>query len=119
MSAQRRQHMNGSRAAAFRQNKIIRPTGLLDPGDRDCTAQKVRWIILSARSTAITATRGTNAGHYTDEENGGESDGLPDQCLGSKVRYLHSEIDTLERMEILRDLRLGVSDVLVGINLLA
>jgi excinuclease ABC subunit B len=37
---------------------------------------------------------------------------------GIKVRYLHSEIDTLERMEILRDLRLGVFDVLVGINLL-
>ena len=38
--------------------------------------------------------------------------------VGIKVRYLHSEIDTLERMEILRDLRLGVFDVLIGINLL-
>ena len=38
--------------------------------------------------------------------------------LGVKVRYLHSEIDTLERMEIIRDLRLGEFDVLVGINLL-
>ena len=38
--------------------------------------------------------------------------------VGIKVRYLHSEIDTLERMEIIRDLRLGVFDVLVGINLL-
>ena len=40
------------------------------------------------------------------------------KSVGIKVRYLHSEIDTLERMEILRDLRLGVFDVLVGINLL-
>ena len=38
--------------------------------------------------------------------------------VGIKVRYLHSEIDTLERMEIMRDLRLGTFDVLVGINLL-
>ena len=38
--------------------------------------------------------------------------------VGIKVRYLHSEIETLERMEIIRDLRLGVFDVLVGINLL-
>ena len=36
--------------------------------------------------------------------------------VGIKVRYLHSEIDTLERMEILRDLRLGIFDVLVGVN---
>jgi excinuclease ABC subunit B len=41
------------------------------------------------------------------------------QELGVKVRYLHSDIDTLERVEILRDLRRGVFDVLVGINLLA
>ena len=40
------------------------------------------------------------------------------QDLGLKVRYLHSDITTLERMEIIRDLRLGVFDVLVGINLL-
>ena len=41
------------------------------------------------------------------------------QELGVKVRYLHSDVDTLERIEILRDLRRGVFDVLVGINLLA
>ena len=70
--------------------QIIRPTGLLDP------------------EIELHSTEGQMAESLTDYLT----------SVGIKVRYLHSEIDTLERMEILRDLRLGVFDVLVGINLL-
>ena len=59
----------------------------------------------------------TRTGDDADEKDGRRSDRLFEE-LGIKVRYLHSDIKTLERMEILRDLRLGDFDVLVGINLL-
>ena len=53
----------------------------------------------------------------TDEEDGGGSEDYMRE-IGIRVKYLHSDIDTLERAEIIRDLRLDVFDVLVGINLL-
>src|SRR4051812_17285500 len=96
--------------------QIIRPTGLVDPvievrpvrGQvddllaeiRTRTAQRERVLV-----TTLTKRMAEDLTQYYQE-------------LGVKVRYLHSDIDTLERIEILRDLRRGVFDVLVGINLL-
>jgi excinuclease ABC subunit B len=57
------------------------------------------------------------AGHHADQAHGRAADRLPGDN-GVKVRYLHSDVDTVERVEIMRDLRLGAFDVLVGINLL-
>ena len=96
--------------------QIIRPTGLLDPpieirkvngqvddliGEIRATTQKgFRTLV-----TTLTKKLSEKLTEYLDE-------------IGLKVRYMHSEITTLERMEIIRDLRLGEFDVLVGINLL-
>ena len=96
--------------------QIIRPTGLLDPkievrpvetqiddliGEiNKCVKNKERVLV-----TTLTKKMAEDLSKYLDD-------------VGIKVKYLHSDIDTLERMEIIRDLRLGVFDVLVGINLL-
>lgn len=96
--------------------QIVRPTGLLDPlievrpaknqiddvlsEIHRCTAQNERILI-----TTLTKRMAEDLTEYLAEQ-------------GVKVRYLHSDIDTVERVEIIRDLRLGVFDVLVGINLL-
>jgi len=79
--------------------QIIRPTGLLDE-IRERTKQGDRVLV-----TTLTKRLAEDLTEYYGE-------------LGVKVRYLHSDIDTLQRIEILRDLRLGEFDVLVGINLL-
>lgn len=96
--------------------QIIRPTGLVDPEvevrptrhQMDDLIAELRARIAKGHRCLITTLTKKMAEELTDylAEN------------GIKVRYLHSEIDTLERMEIIRDLRLGVFDVLVGINLL-
>ena len=96
--------------------QIIRPTGLLDPeivvrpikGQIDDLIHEIR--LRTAKTERVLVTTLTKK----------MSEDLTDYLkeVGIKVRYLHSEIKTLERMEILRDLRLGVFDVLVGINLL-
>lgn len=96
--------------------QIIRPTGLLDPEIevRDASTQvdnllqEARIIIKKRQRVLVTTLTKKLAEELTKYF---ASNGL-------KVRYLHSEIDTLERMEIIRDLRLGEFDVLVGINLL-
>jgi excinuclease ABC subunit B len=96
--------------------QIIRPTGLIDPDIFIRPAKNQvddllsECIILSKKNQRVLATTLTkkmaeDLTEYLDEN-------------GIKVRYMHSEIDTLERIEIIRDLRLGVFDVLVGINLL-
>ena len=96
--------------------QVIRPTGLLDPkvevrpieGQVDdlygeiCERVKKKERVLVTTLTKKMAERLTE--YFED--------------MGVKVRYLHSEVETVERMEIIRDLRLGVFDVLVGINLL-
>jgi len=96
--------------------QIIRPTGLIDPGVEvrpskgqipDLLKEIKKRIKVKERVLITTLTK-KSAEELTDY--------LAEQ--GIKVRYLHSEIDTLERIEILRDLRLGKFDVLVGINLL-
>ena len=96
--------------------QVVRPTGLLDPiidirpvatqvddllsEVRKCAAVNERVLV-----TTLTKRMAEDLSDYLDEH-------------GVKVRYLHSDIDTVERMEIIRDLRLGKFDVLVGINLL-
>jgi excinuclease ABC subunit B len=96
--------------------QIIRPTGLLDPpievravaGQVDDLLQRIRGR--TARNERVLVTTLTKrmaedlTEYYTE--------------LGVRVRYLHSDVDTLERVEILRDLRRGEFDVLIGINLL-
>jgi excinuclease ABC subunit B len=96
--------------------QIIRPTGLLDPTIEvrpadtqvDEALAEIRIRVERSERVLVTVLTKRMAQELTDyyEE------------LGVRVRYLHSDIDTLERMEILRDLRLGEFDVLVGINLL-
>lgn len=96
--------------------QIIRPTGLLDPvielhsteGQMDHLIGEINRVTERGERTLVTTLTKKMAESLTDYLT----------SVGIKVRYLHSEIDTLERMEILRDLRLGVFDVLVGINLL-
>ncbi len=96
--------------------QVIRPTGLIDPEIivrplaeqvddlieeiRQCTEKKERILV-----TTLTKRMAEKLTDYLDQH-------------GIRVRYLHSDIDTLERVRILRDLRLGEFDVLVGINLL-
>jgi excinuclease ABC subunit B len=105
-------------AAKSRQlaEQVIRPTGLLDPvlvvrpteGQMENLYSEIRAQVERHERTLVTTLTKRMAEDLTDYL--GE--------LGLKVRYLHSEIETIERVEILRDLRLGTFDVLVGINLL-
>jgi len=96
--------------------QIIRPTGLVDPKMVVRPARgQVDDLLLEARRRALRGERTlvTTLTKRTAEE-------LADHYaeMGLRVRYLHSEVDTLERVEILRDLRQGKFDVLVGVNLL-
>ena len=96
--------------------QIIRPTGLLDPPIFvRKTEGQIDDLVGELRATA---ERGERAFVTTLTKKMAES--LTDYLkeAGIRVRYLHSEVDTLERLEIIRDLRLGEFDVLVGINLL-
>ncbi len=96
--------------------QVIRPTGLMDPpiqvrsvkGQVDDLLQEIRTRVVKKERVLVTTLTKRMAEDLTTYY----------QELGVKVRYLHSDIDTLERVEILRDLRRGVFDVLVGINLL-
>jgi excinuclease ABC subunit B len=96
--------------------QIVRPTGLVDPevlvrptkGQIDDLMEEIRTRTESGRRVLVTTLTKRMAEDLTDY--------LLES--GIKVRYLHSDIDTVERIEILRDLRLGEFDVLVGINLL-
>ena len=96
--------------------QVIRPTGLLDPQVEirpvemqvDDLLDEVRRVAQAGYRTLVTTLTKRMAEDLTEY--------LHEQ--GIRVRYMHSDIDTLERIEILRDLRLGAFDVLVGINLL-
>jgi excinuclease ABC subunit B len=96
--------------------QIIRPTGLVDPmidirpvkGQIDDLLAEIRDRAARSERVLVTTLTKRMAEDLTQYY----------QELGVKVRYLHSDIDTLERIEILRDLRRGIFDVLVGINLL-
>jgi excinuclease ABC subunit B len=96
--------------------QVIRPTGLLDPeisvrptkGQIDDLLAEIRARTSKGQRVLVTTLTKKMAEDLADYM----------QELNIKVHYLHSEIDTIERVEILRDLRLGVYDVVVGINLL-
>ncbi|WP_200955263.1 excinuclease ABC subunit UvrB [Pelomonas sp. Root1237] len=96
--------------------QVVRPTGLVDPlvevrpatHQVDDVLQEIRLRVEVHERVLITTLTKRMAEQLTDY--------LSDN--GVKVRYLHSDVDTVERVEILRDLRLGAFDVLVGINLL-
>ncbi|MEI7592690.1 MAG: excinuclease ABC subunit UvrB [Actinomycetes bacterium] len=96
--------------------QVVRPTGLIDPevivkptkGQIDDLIEQINARVVAGDRVLVTT--------LTKKMSEDLSDYLLE--LGVKVRYLHSEIDTIERIEILRDLRLGEFDVLVGINLL-
>ena len=96
--------------------QLIRPTGLTDPqvevrpvsGQVDDLLGEIKRRVASGERVLITTLTKRMAEDLTDYY----------RELGVRVRYLHSDIDTLERIDILRDLRLGEFDVLVGINLL-
>ena len=96
--------------------QVIRPTGLMDPpievrpvrGQVDDLLQEIRQRAALRQRVLVTTLTKRMAEDLTTYY----------QELGVKVRYLHSDVETLERIEILRDLRRGVFDVLVGINLL-
>jgi excinuclease ABC subunit B len=96
--------------------QVIRPTGLLDPvievrpveGQVDDLIAEIRFTVEKGQRvlvTTLTKRMSEDLAEYLQE-------------LNMKVAYIHSEVDTLDRTDILRDLRLGVYDVLVGINLL-
>ena len=96
--------------------QIIRPTGLLDPeitvkpteGQIDDLIGEINKVVAKNERVLVTTLTKKMAESLTDYL----------KNVGIKVRYLHSEVETLERMEIIRDLRLGLFDVLLGINLL-
>jgi excinuclease ABC subunit B len=96
--------------------QVIRPTGLLDPeieirkteGQIDDLIGEINKVTEQGEKVLVTTLTKKMSESLTDYL----------KNVGIKVRYLHSEIETLERMAILRDLRLGVFDVLIGINLL-
>src|SRR5262252_9550275 len=105
-----------SKAGGVVVEQVIRPTGLMDPpievrpvkGQVDDLLQEIRGRVERRERVLVTTLTKRMAEDLTTYY----------QELGVKVRYLHSDIETLERVEILRDLRRGTFDVLVGINLL-
>jgi len=104
------------RSAGNVMEQIVRPTGLLDPpvtvkptrGQIDDLVGEIRARVGKKQRVLVTTLTKKMAEQLTDYL----------REVGIAVRYLHSEVDTLERMLIIRDLRLGAFDVLVGINLL-
>jgi len=96
--------------------QVIRPTGLLDPpievrpieGQIDNLIEEIRATVAKRQRVLVTTLTKRMSEDLTDYL----------KELGIKVAYLHSDVDTLDRTDILRDLRLGVYDVVVGINLL-
>jgi len=96
--------------------QIIRPTGLVDPiievrpvkNQVDDLLKEIRLRIERKERVLITTLTKRSSEDLSEYY----------ESIGIKVKYLHSDIDTIERMEIIRDLRLGVFDVLIGINLL-
>lgn len=96
--------------------QVIRPTGLIDPaidvrpaaGQVDDLLHEIRETTAKGERVLVTTLTKRMAEELTDYY----------RELGVKVKYLHSDINTIERMQIIRDLRMGLFDVLVGINLL-
>ena len=100
----------------LRAEQIIRPTGLIDPSIEICPTQGQIDDLLERIQQRVDRNERVLVTTLTKRMAEELSDYMRE--LGIRVHYLHSEINTLERSEILRDLRLGVYDVVVGINLL-
>ncbi|MBZ0094918.1 MAG: excinuclease ABC subunit UvrB, partial [Sulfuricella sp.] len=96
--------------------QVVRPTGLVDPKIEVRPAANQVEDLLSELNTRIALGERVLVTTLTKRMAEDLTDYLSDH--GIKVRYVHSDIDTVERVEIIRDLRLGVFDVLIGINLL-
>ncbi len=104
------------KAQGLRVEQIIRPTGLMDPEVEvrsarhqvDDLLSEIRARVEKKERVLVTTLTKRMAEHLADYYTG----------LGIKVRYLHSDVHTLERVEIIRNLRLGEFDVLIGVNLL-
>ena len=96
--------------------QVVRPTGLIDPGVLVRPASTQVDDVLSEIHQRVAAGERVLVTTLTKRMAEDLTDFLSEH--GVKVRYLHSDVDTVERVEIIRDLRLGVFDVLVGINLL-
>jgi excinuclease ABC subunit B len=96
--------------------QVVRPTGLLDPSIKIRPVETQVDDLLSEINKRVTLKERVLVTTLTKRMSEQLSDYLNDHNV--KVRYLHSDIDTVERVEIIRDLRLGIFDVLVGINLL-
>ncbi len=104
------------KSAGFIVEQVVRPTGLVDPpvevrparGQVDDVVGEVRQRAAQGERVLVTTLTKRSAEELTDYF----------RDIGIKVRYLHSDIDSLERTALIRDLRLGVFDCLVGINLL-
>ena len=98
--------------------QVIRPTGLIDPPVDDPPGRDARSTTSSPSVKEVAARRATARSSPCSPSSMAEdlTEYMHEQ--GVRVRYMHSDIDTLERIEIIRDLRLGAFDVLVGINLL-
>lgn len=96
--------------------QVVRPTGLIDPEIEVRPASTQVDDLLSEIGKRVAVQERVLVTTLTKRMSEDLTDYLSDH--GVKVRYLHSDIDTVERVEIIRDLRLGVFDVLVGINLL-
>jgi len=96
--------------------QVVRPTGLVDPIVMVRPASTQVDDLLSEITKRVDAGERVLVTTLTKRMSEDLTDFLADNCV--KVRYLHSDIDTVERVEIIRDLRLGEFDVLVGINLL-
>ena len=104
------------RAQGVFAEQVIRPTGLIDPPvEIKPVEEQVDDLIAEAKKTALAGYR-TLVTTLTKRMAEDLTEFLHE--AGLKVRYMHSDVETLERIEIIRDLRLGVFDVLVGINLL-
>ena len=98
--------------------QVIRPTGLIDPADRGAPRRRARSTTCSPRSASASTERGDACSSPRSPSAWPRTSPSTTRARRPKVRYLHSDVDTLERIEILRDLRRGEFDVLVGINLL-
>jgi excinuclease ABC subunit B len=96
--------------------QVIRPTGLLDP---EIQIEDMEYMVDSLMQNIASATeRGERSLITTITKKSSEDLATYFAEHGIKVRYLHSEIETIERLEILRSYRLGEIDVIVGVNLL-
>ena len=97
--------------------QVIRPTGLIDP-PVEIRPWKRQVDDLIAECREVAQARLSRPGHHADQEDGGRPHRIYARAGHPRALHAFSDVETLERIEIIRDLRLGAFDVLIGINLL-